>query len=72
MARSVSSPTSPCEDVMKMSLDAMQLCDREGSTVHCPAKSFLSLIWCVCVCLRKERFRFSPVAMIGFLYFCFC
>ncbi|KAI5627387.1 phytanoyl-CoA hydroxylase-interacting protein-like isoform X1, partial [Silurus asotus] len=32
VARSVSSPTSPCEDVMKnLSLDAMQLCDREGN-----------------------------------------
>ncbi|KAF7705107.1 phytanoyl-CoA hydroxylase-interacting protein-like isoform X1 [Silurus meridionalis] len=32
VARSVSSPTSPCEDVMKnLSLDAIQLCDREGT-----------------------------------------
>ncbi|XP_017338104.1 phytanoyl-CoA hydroxylase-interacting protein-like isoform X1 [Ictalurus punctatus] len=32
VARSVSSPTSPCEDVMKnLSLDAIQLCDREGN-----------------------------------------
>ncbi|GAA6065478.1 phytanoyl-CoA hydroxylase-interacting protein-like isoform X1, partial [Tachysurus ichikawai] len=30
VARSVSSPTSPCEDVMKnLSLDAIHLCDRE-------------------------------------------
>ncbi|MCJ8738323.1 hypothetical protein PDJAM_G00034420 [Pangasius djambal] len=32
VVRSVSSPTSPCEDVMKnLSLDAIQLCDREGN-----------------------------------------
>lgn len=70
MARSVSSPTSPCEDVMKnLSLDAIQLCDREGSSTVALSgfKSFLSLFLsssaCVCVRARMGSFRFSPVAI---------